>query len=155
MFSISKTTGHLFDGLYLAVQTFSNGVGDTMFKVSQIIREVAFKGFSRFDHGFKLTRRSPETLTFIVFLSILRVPVIPKMPQRFFECPSPAGFQFHLPDFIKFSLSPIWSLFFVHKPKMLRSLAAESSTTFVTLQGSVRLLPQSGRTAGGASFPRR
>ena len=83
MITVSKTTGHLLDGLYFAVQPLSNGIGYTMFEVSQNIGEVALQGFSRFDHGFQSTVGSPEIPTLKVFLGIFRITVIPKVSQRF------------------------------------------------------------------------
>jgi len=111
MLSVSKATGHLHDRLYFAVQSLGNGIGYTMFELRQTIGKATFQGFGRFDHGPETTVSSPEILALNVFLTILRIGVIPKMPQRFLHGLAAARFQFHLPDLIKFSPSLIRNRF--------------------------------------------
>jgi len=48
MVSVSKATGHLLDGLYLAVQPFTDGIRDPMFAVGQDIGKIAFQGLPAF-----------------------------------------------------------------------------------------------------------
>ena len=93
MFPVSKPTGHLLDRLYLAIDPFGKGIRYAMLEVSQNIAKMSFQRLSCFDNRLEPTVCSPKIPAFEVFLCVLRIGIIPKMPQGFFDRPGPGSFQ--------------------------------------------------------------
>ena len=68
MLTITIATGHLLQHLDLAVDDFTDGVGDSVFEVGQDIRQMSFQGLSCLHYGCQPRMSSPKVPSLKILL---------------------------------------------------------------------------------------
>ena len=93
MIPISKSIGHLDDGLDLGVKPLTDSIGDSMLKVRKHILKVAMERSSCLDDGLQSRMGCPEVPPLEMSRSPSFPGIVPEIPKTLFNRPGPSGFQ--------------------------------------------------------------
>src|SRR4030043_2004995 len=120
MILISKSIGHLDDGLDLGINPFTDSIGDSIPKVRKHILKVTMERSSYLDDGLQSRMGCPK----VPPLEMSRGPsssgIVPEVPETLFDCPCPSGFQVASLQPLKALPVLLRKVFLTVKPKILR-----------------------------------
>src|SRR5208282_560543 len=122
MGTITKSAGHPFDFLNLAVDCLAQGVGNAMTCVGNDIVYMGLNRLSRFLNGLKSRMCRPKIPALEILSHMGLIPIIPQMPKVLFYSPRPAYLQVFGSQCLKLTTSPRWNILLAPQPQISGSL---------------------------------
>src|SRR4030043_526776 len=119
MFSVSKATSILLNGLDFGIQSFRNSICDRMSIIGQDIVDVFVNHAGHFDDWLEAGMGRPEVPLFKVTLSPSPAGILPEFPEALLDSPRTAGPKVHRFQCIKPILVLLGKILLRIQPKIL------------------------------------